>query len=143
MKVETLIVLIQLAGLAQLVMVGIGACAPKLLDWGKHFAGLPLIIRQMYWTYGGYILATNLFFGILCLGFPEILIAQNGGAVALCVYLLLFWLGRIVIQFTYFDRTALGTGRWMQWCEAGMVAVLLFLNATYAAALWFNLEGLA
>lgn len=143
MKTETLILLIQLAGLAQLVMVGIGAIAPKLLDWGKHFAELPLIIRQMYWTYGGYILATNLFYGILCLGFPEILIAQNGGAIALCVYLLLFWLGRIVIQFTYFDRKALGTGRLMQGCEAGMVFVLLFLNTTYAAALWFNLEGFA
>ena len=143
MKTDVIIVLIQLAGLAQLVMVGIGAMAPKLLDWGKHFTGLPVIIRQMYWTYGGYILATNLFYGILCLGFPEILIAQNGGAIAFCLYLLLFWLGRIVIQFTYFDRTALGTGRWMPWCEAGMVAVLLFLNATYAGALWFNLEGLA
>jgi hypothetical protein len=123
MKQESITLLIQGAGLGQLALVGVGAMAPRLLQWGKHFDGLPPIIRQMYWTYGGYILATNLFYGILCLGFPEILLAGSPGAIAFCIYLLLFWLGRIVIQFTYFDRTALGTGTFFKFCEAGVVTL--------------------
>ncbi len=142
MNQETLTLLIQLAGVAQLAMVGAGTLAPKLLNWSKYLIALPPIIRQMFWTYGGYILATNLFFGILCLAFPETLLEGTAGAMALCWYLLLFWLGRIVIQFTYFDRTALGTGIFMKCAEAGLVLVVLFLNITYGAALWFNWGGL-
>ena len=58
---------LHLAGLAQICLV-IGSLAiPKVLKWTVALAGVEVLIRQMFWTYAGYILVINLCFGLLSL----------------------------------------------------------------------------
>ena len=57
--------LLRLAGLAQICLV-IGSLAiPKVLKWDLALAGVDILIRQMFWTYAGYILVINLCFGLI------------------------------------------------------------------------------
>ena len=37
---------------------------PKAMEWQKHLKNLQLLLRQMFWTYAGYILCINIFFVI-------------------------------------------------------------------------------
>ena len=132
-------ILFQLAGLAQLGMVGAGALAPLFLRWKPALQTLPTILRQLFWTYGAYILSTNLFFAVLCLLFPAEFVNRSPLAAALCLYLFLFWLGRLGVQFFYFDRAALGHGIPMRIAEFFLVLLILTLVLIYGWGLWLNL----
>ena len=51
----TLIDLIRLAGAGQLSVLVAAALVPLRLNWKRDLASLPRLHRQMYWTYGGYV----------------------------------------------------------------------------------------
>ena len=56
-----MILIIQLAGLAH-IGLGLGSVMiPKMLDWKSAFTNTPTLIKQMFWTYAGYILFINVF----------------------------------------------------------------------------------
>jgi hypothetical protein len=47
--------LIRLAGAGQLSVLVASALVPFRLNWRRDLAPLPTLHRQMYWTYGGYV----------------------------------------------------------------------------------------
>src|SRR5262245_28399545 len=57
--------LIRLAGLGQVVLVAGSLAVPRVLGWRRELAGLRPLTRQVFWTYAGYILTTNLVFGLV------------------------------------------------------------------------------
>ena len=59
-SIETGVVL---AGVGQLILVVASAVIPRCLDWKGPLAVLPLLMRQLFWTYAAYILGMHLFFG--------------------------------------------------------------------------------
>ena len=63
--------LIWLAGLAQLSVLIASALVPFRLNWREEFVGLKRLHRQMYWTYGGYVVLAIIAFGTLCLTCSE------------------------------------------------------------------------
>lgn len=139
MNAFTLADLIRAAGFAQLAMVGAGFIACRRLEWPRQLAGLAPVMRQLFWTYGGYILGTNLFFGIFCLAAPGAFLDGSPAAVGLCLYLACFWGARLILQFACFDRGAFGTGPYIRLAEAVLVALVVFLLAAYLLALGTNL----
>ena len=62
---------IVLAGLGQLVLVVASIAIPRCLEWKKPLATLPQLLRQIFWTYAGYILGMHTFFGLLSLLAPH------------------------------------------------------------------------
>jgi hypothetical protein len=46
---------------------------------------------------------------------------------------------RLVLQFTYLDRSDAPQGRWFSAAEAALVSLFVFLSATYTCALVTNL----
>ena len=52
-----------LAGLTQIAIAASSLAIPRLLHWREETAGLVPLTRQVFWTYAGYIFATNLAFG--------------------------------------------------------------------------------
>lgn len=74
--------MLQLCGLAHIGLVIGSSALPKLLDWKAAFAQAPLLIKQMFWTYAGYILCINLYFGIISLTLREELLSGSGLAIA-------------------------------------------------------------
>ncbi len=52
-----------------------------------------------------------------------------------------YWMGRILIQFFYMDRSDAPGGLHMKLAEVALVGLFFFLALTYALAWWFNFKG--
>jgi len=126
------------AGLGQLVLVVAGACVPFALNWKKSLAPLDPLNRQLFMTYGGYIIGANIFFAILCLGDPSALADGSFLAKALSVYLTLYWLVRIVLNFVYFDRSYAPPTWWATAGENLLLLIFTYLVGVYGYAVYLN-----
>ena len=127
MTIELMTQLIFAAGVAQLGVLVASALVPFRLKWREQLRCLPLLHRQMYWVYGGYVvLAIVAFAGISMLNAEEL--ARGGGlARGFCFYVAVFWGIRVCLQLV-FDVKAHLT-RW--WLKAGYhLLTVLFLCFT-------------
>lgn len=132
--------LILLAGIGQLVLICASLAIPRVLKWKEDTAKLRPLTRQVFWTYAVYIWSINLAFGLVSLR-PDWLL--DGSPLAACVTGLMatYWIGRVLIQFFYFDRTDAPSGLHVKVAEIALVGLFVFLSLTYALAVWLNLGG--
>ena len=130
--------LVLLAGLGQLVLVVASLAIPRVLRWREDTARLRPLTRQVFWTYAGYIWFTNLCFGLVSLA-PALLLDRSRLAAAVTGYIAAYWGARIVIQFTYFDRSDAPSGIAVRLAEIGLAVLFVFLTFVYGWAALFNL----
>jgi hypothetical protein len=93
------------AGLAQLGIAASSVLIPRLLGWREETKLLRPLTRQVFWTYATYILSINTAFGTLALLAPHALLDGSLLARAVCGFTAAYWLARLVLQFTVFDRS--------------------------------------
>lgn len=99
--------LIILCGIGHIAL-GLGSLViPKMLNWKSSLSSVPTLIRQIFWTYAGYILAINIFFGIISLFYTDELLSGSGLSKAMLLLIGVYWLSRVIIQFVYFDKTGI------------------------------------
>ena len=139
MDKDTLQIAIILAGVGQLILVLASVAIPHCLEWKKPLGSLPLLLRQLFWTYAGYILGMHLFFGLVSAFGSELLMDSTAQAALLCGLMMIWWGVRIFLQFFCFDRSGIPSTRFNKMAEAMLVALFLFLALTYGAALAKNL----
>ena len=133
--------LIFLAGVGQLVLI-IGSLAiPKVLGWAEDTSKLKTLTRQVFWTYAGYIWATNFAFGLISVLSPASLIEGSFLSTSVSIFIFVYWLARIVIQFTYFDRREAPSGGIFVVAEVVLVALFICLTAVYGWAVIHNIMG--
>jgi hypothetical protein len=98
MSVELLTKLIYLGGAIHFSILIASALVPFRLDWREELKSLARLHRQMYWTYGGYVVMAIIAFGCISLtSAPEI--ARRGPlARGFCLYVFVFWLIRLGLQ---------------------------------------------
>ena len=129
------------AGIGQLAIV-IGSLAiPRVLRWSDDVAKLRPLTRQVFWTYAGYIWATNLCFGLISTLAPEWLIDGSPLAAAVSGFIALYWGARVVIQFNYFDRSDAPAGFIFRVAEFVLISLFVFFTATYGCAATVNILG--
>ena len=130
---NTILILLILAGLGQLALAAGSVAVPIVLRWREDTARLRPLTRQVFWTYAGYIWTTNVAFGLLSAVAPHLLL--DGGPLARIVatYITLYWGVRVIIQFTYFDRTDAPPGRLTQLGEVALVGLFVYLTLVYGA----------
>ena len=95
---------IRIAGLIQLAIAASSLAIPGLLGWREDVARLRPLTARVFWTYSGYILSTNVSFGLLSALMPERLAEHSPLAIAVAGFIAVYWLSRLVIQITVFDR---------------------------------------
>lgn len=130
--------LILLAGLAQIVLVLGSFAIPKILNWRTELNKVQPLIKQIFWIYAAYILIINLCFGLIsCFDANELI---NGSKLAMLItgFIAVYWISRLVIQFTYFDRAHFPTGKWNKLGEGLLVSLFIFLSIVYSAAFYLN-----
>jgi hypothetical protein len=119
----------------------IGSLAiPAALNWRANLKGVNPLTRQMFWTYAGYILAINIGFGVVSIfGNTEF---TNGSFLAksISMFIGLYWLGRIGIQFFYFDRSDAPKGFIYSVGEMMLVTLFILFAATYLGTFAFNMS---
>lgn len=119
--------LIRVTGAAQLSVLVASALVPIRLDWKRDLACLPKLHRQMYWTYGGYVVLGIIALGAISLTCAEELASGTPLARAVCIYGACFWGIRLSLQGVFDVKVHVTT--W--WLKAGYHALsVLFLGFT-------------
>jgi hypothetical protein len=129
----TLADVIRLAGAGQLCVLVASALVPIRLNWKRDLASLPRLHRQMYWTYGGYVVL-----GIVALGGTSLVCADElaGGSRlgrAVCLYGAVFWGVRLALQ-AVFDVKPHLTAWWLTAGYHLLTVLFLSFTAVYACA---------
>lgn len=136
--VEWLDAALWLAGLGQLVLVAGSVAIPVCLQWKESLASLPLLMRQIFLTYAGYMLGMHLFFGVLSTFGTSLLIDGSPQAAILSGLIALWWFVRLLLQFFCFDRKGIPQTRFNRLAEALLVVLFFYLAIVYAMAWHFN-----
>lgn len=121
------------AGYSQLALVAGSLAIPSILGWRRQLATVRPLTRQVFWTYAGYIWCTNLGFGLVSAFRPQWLLDDNPAARLVCAYIAAYWGARLVIQFTWFDRSDAPEGKLFDLAEWLLVAGFFAWTAVYTA----------
>lgn len=122
--------MIQLAGAGQLCVLIASALVPSQLNWKRDLASLSRLHRQMYWTYGGYVVMAIVAFGVISLvNAAEI---AEGGLLArsISAYIAFFWGVRLLLQ-AVFDVKEHLTKWWLVAGYHALSVLFLFFTVTY------------
>ncbi|MDB9741417.1 hypothetical protein OAB00_01040 [Akkermansiaceae bacterium] len=96
-------------------------------------------MRQIFFTYAVYILGTHLFFALMTFFLRDELMAGGALANVLLGFMGIWWTGRIVCQFFYFDREGIPETPFNKLAEALLVMMFFGLVTVYWGALIWNL----
>ena len=132
--------IIFLAGTAQIGLVLGSLTIPRMLKWRAELAKVNPLIRQMFWTYAGYILVINLCFGLVSMFCADDLLNDSTLAGVVSSLIAVYWISRILVQFLYFDRTAFPTGFWYKAGEILLVSLFTSLSIIYSWAALHNIN---
>jgi len=133
--------LLMAAGLGQLALAAGSLAIPGLLGWREDTARLRPITRQIFWTYAGYILSFHICFGLLSLLAPDWILDRTPLATAVCGFIAVYWATRLVLQFTWIDRSQAPSGAVFVVAEAALVALFASLVLIYGAAFVSHLRA--
>ncbi|MCW3070521.1 MAG: hypothetical protein JWO44_411 [Bacteroidetes bacterium] len=126
-----IILIIQLAGFLQIALCIGSLLIPKLLNWKAELSNVSKIISQIFWTYAGYILVINLFFGLISIFGAAAFLEKSFFSKAISVFIFLYWLTRIIIQFFYFDTKSAPQGFIYKLGEIALICLFIFFTAVY------------
>lgn len=133
---------VQLAGVGQLALVVGSFAIPRQLGWRDKLATTSPLVRQMFWVYAGYILATNLAFGLVSTFATDALLDGGRLATMVCGFISLYWISRVVIQWTYFDLSEIPRTPFNRFARWSLEGLFVALALVYGAATWANLGAL-
>ena len=105
--------LIWRAGCGQLSVLVASSLVPIRLNWRTELSGLNRLVRQLYWTYGGYVVMAIIAFGVICLTCSEELASGSRLSRAVSAYITLFWGVRLSLQAVFDVREHL-TAWWLR-----------------------------
>ncbi len=101
---ETTLILLRLAGLMCLGLIVANFVAAPRLGYARNLAGSGNLVRQIFYVHCGYIVLLITALAVLCLGWPQLLLAEGMGQVV-SGFFTVFWGSRVVVQLTYYDKT--------------------------------------
>jgi hypothetical protein len=128
---ELLPMLIFAAGIGQLSVLIASALVPLRLNWREELQPLKRLHRQMYWTYGGYVVLAIVAFGLISLLNADELASGSGLARGFCLYVAVFWGIRLGLQPVFDVKEHLTA--W--WLRAGYYTLsVLFAAFTFVYA---------
>jgi hypothetical protein len=125
--------LIRAAGAGQLCVLVASALVPFRLNWQRDLAPLPKLHRQMYWTYGGYVVLGIVTLGLVSLVCADELAAGSRLARFVCGYGAVFWGVRLCLQ-AVFDVKPHLTAWWLTAGYHTLTILFLFFTSVYVFA---------
>jgi hypothetical protein len=136
MKTNTLILLLQLAGIMHLGLLCAGLMMPGVVNLRAHLGVLPAFIRRLFWVYYSFIGLCLVSFGCLTLTLAGTLAAGSVLARALCVFLAVFWTLRLIAATFVFDLRPYLTSVYRRVGYHVINIVIIYLPVVYVLAAW-------
>ncbi|MBX9789381.1 MAG: hypothetical protein K2Y37_10740 [Pirellulales bacterium] len=125
-------------GCGQLCVLVASALVPVRLDWRRELAGLPKLVRQLFWIYGGYVVLSIVSLGLICIVNAEALASGSLLARSFCMYGAAFWGIRLVLQPFLASRPFLT----IWWLHAGYHVLTALFASFLLVYLWGAMRGL-
>lgn len=129
----TLADVIRVAGAGQLSILIASSLVPFRLNFRRDLASLPTLHRQLYWTYGGYVVMGIVTLATISLACADELAAGSRLARAVCIYGALFWGIRLSLQAVLDAKPHL-TAWWLTAGYHTLTPLFLFFTAVYGYA---------
>ncbi len=124
---------IRVAGAAQLSILIASSLVPFKLKFKEDLAGLPTLHRQLYWTYGGYVVMGIITLGTISLTCADELAGGSRLARAVCIYGALFWGIRLSLQAVLDAKPHL-TAWWLTAGYHTLTVLFAFIALVYGYA---------
>jgi len=103
MSTETLVIALRISGLMMAGLVAANFVAAKRWRYRASLADCEVMVRQVFHVHCAYIIAIVGGLGLLCLGWPQLLLADGMGRV-LSGFFGAFWASRVFVQLCYYDK---------------------------------------
>jgi hypothetical protein len=122
--------LLIVAGAGQLCVLIASALVPIRLNWRRDLQSISRLHRQMYWTYGGYIVLSIIAFAIISILNARELADGSGLARGFCSYVAVFWGIRLSLQAVLDVKEHLTTW-WLKAGYRGLTVLFAYFTAIY------------
>ena len=126
--------LIQLGGLVHFAILIASALTPGVLEWRRHLANLPPLLRQLFWVYGSFIVLVIVAFGIISLAHASTLASGEPLARSVCALIAVFWAARLAVQWFVFDATPFLNNPLLKLGYHTLTVAFVALTSIYACA---------
>jgi hypothetical protein len=136
MKTNTLIMLLQMAGILHLGLIAAGLLMPRAVNLRSHLATLPPFIRRLYWVYYSFIGLCLVGFGSISVGLAGTLAAGGPLSRAVCAFLAAFWTLRLIAATFIFDVRPYLTSSSLRLGYQATNIAFVYLPVVYALAAW-------
>jgi hypothetical protein len=115
---------------------------PYRLKWKEDLAKLTPFNRKLMWVHGGFAVYTISAFGVMSLVLHEELLRGDRAALALAFFIGLYWLLRILVDFTYYSYQDWPNGAAFRIGHILLTSLFVFLSASYLSlAVWHFLKA--
>jgi hypothetical protein len=133
MNLFTIETALRIAGLMLTGLIVANYVAAKRWNYSGNLMGTMTIIRQIFHVHSAYVVTIITGLALLCLGWPLLLMEKGMGQVV-SAFFAVFWLSRVIVQLTYYDRELRAQNR--GW-DVFFLAVFLTLSVIFALATFF------
>lgn len=136
---NTLIRLIQIAGILQFGILIASALVPGVLNWREELKKLSPMTRHLVWVHGVFIVLTIIALATVSVVNAHALATGQMLARSVCAFIAIFWGARLVLQFALFDPKPYLTTRVLTVGFHALTVVFAFLTATFGYAALYPL----
>lgn len=130
-----------LAGIGHFLVLAASFQVPARMGWKDDLARLKPVNRKLMWTYGAFIVLTIIAFGALTLGFHGEFLRGNPAALGVATFIGVFWLMRVVIDFTVHSHADWPPGARFVVAHALLLLLFTFLTLTYLGLVAWHIGG--
>ena len=127
MTKELMVRLIWGAGAIHAGIVVANIPLPRRLRVRERLAGVPRFVQQIFYVHWLYIVIVVGMFAALCFGFAPELAGASGLGRFLSGFMAAFWLLRIVLQVSYYDKELRRENRGLDTLYVGSLIVMVFV----------------
>jgi alginate O-acetyltransferase complex protein AlgI len=137
---EYLSIALWLAGLGHFCVLFASMQVPRKLHWKTDLTKLQPFNRKLMWTYGGFTVYTIIAFGVMTLVLHNEILRGDRAATALAIFIGVYWLLRIVVDFTYYSHEDWPKGKQFVIGHTLLTLLFIFLSSTYFTIAIWNLS---
>ena len=120
-----------LAGVGHFVVLIASFQVPRRLGWKSDLSKLTSFNRKLMWVHGGFAVYTIISFGVLTLTLHNEMLQGQRAATALAAFIGIYWLLRIVVDFTYYNHADWPKGTAFVAGHVLLTSLFVFLSITY------------
>ena len=115
---------------------------PYRLGWKEDLAKLSSFNRKLMWVHGGFTMYTITAFGVVSIALHGEMLRGDRAALALTSFIGIYWLLRIIVDFTYYSHRDWPQGVAFRVGHYLLTSLFMFLSTSYLSlTLWHTWKG--